>query len=152
MTPEHYTFRPSMFFEGRYQVVDAKGTPIGAARDLSDAETITRSLNKAGREQVEPLEAWKESAIKVLGEWDKVHEALGKPGKLGESMAAASLAEVQKLRALVQVLVDGCNEAIEMQQAQRGCISDAEVNLPTCMNGFSTAKEAGFTPTTDEVR
>ena len=61
-------------------------------------------------------------------------------------------AENAKLRALVQVLLDGCNEAIEMQQAQRGCISDAEVNLPTCMNGFSTAKEAGFTPTTDEVR
>ena len=56
------------------------------------------------REEVEPLEAWKESAIKVMGEWDKVHEALGKPGKLGESMAAASLAEIERLRALVQEL------------------------------------------------
>jgi hypothetical protein len=56
------------------------------------------------REKVEPLEEWKESAIKVMGEWGKVHEALGKPGKLGESMADASLAEVVRLRALVQVL------------------------------------------------
>ena len=53
------------------------------------------------REEVEPLEEWKESAINVMGEWDKVHEALGRPGKLGESIAAASLAEVERLKALV---------------------------------------------------
>lgn len=58
------------------------------------------------REEVEPLEQWKESAIKVMGEWGKVHEALGKPGKLGESMAAASVAEIERLRSLVQELVD----------------------------------------------
>jgi len=57
-------------------------------------------------EEVEPLEAWKESAIKVMGEWDKVWEALGNPGKLGESMAAASVAEIERLRALVQVIGD----------------------------------------------
>lgn len=125
---------------------------VSAGRDFADNQRLRDGYATCIREQVEPLEAWKESAIKELGRWDKVHEALGKPGKLGESMAEASLLEVQKLRALVQVLLDGCNEAIEMQQAQRGCISDAEVNLPTCMNGFSTAKEAGFTPTTDEVR
>jgi len=144
MTPEEKA-------EERYKFVDEATNK--RHDDFNDRQVERRIVYATCiREQVEPLEAWKESAINVLGEWDKVHEALGKPGKLGESMAEASLLEVQKLRALVQVLLDGCNEAIEMQQAQRGCISDAEVNLPTCMNGFSTAKEAGFTPTTDEVR
>ena len=58
---EFYTFCPSMFFEGRYQITDAKGLPIGVNRDLSDAAMLTRHLNKARldgiREQVEPLEA-----------------------------------------------------------------------------------------------
>jgi len=57
---------------------------------------------RAIREEVEPLEAWKESAVKVMGEWYKVWEALNNPGKLGESTAASSLAEVERLRALVQ--------------------------------------------------
>jgi len=139
MTPEEKA-------EERYKFVDEATNK--RHDDFNDRQVERRIVYATCiREQVEPLEAWKESAINVLGEWDKVHEALGKPGKLGESMAAASLLEVQKLRALVQVLVDGCNEAIEMQQGQRGCISDVEVNLPTCMNGFSIAKEAGFTPT-----
>lgn len=74
--------------------------------DLTTHQIAQRRLGymKAWVEEVEPLEEWKESAIKVMSEWDKVHEALGKPGKLGESMAAASLAEVVKLQALVQVL------------------------------------------------
>ena len=93
MTPEHYTFRPSMFFEGRYQVVDAKGTPIGAARDLSDAETITRSLNKAGREQVEPLEA-ENTKLRALVQ--RLVDALGHievpPNLLTDKVKAAVLA------------------------------------------------------------
>ena len=109
MTPEaaeRYAFRPSMFFEGRYQVVDAKGTPIGSARDISDAETVTRYLNKAGREEVEPLE------LKVQEQAD----------------------EVAKLRALVHVLVNAwwtADGGHDMHKA------------------IATAKEAGFTPTTN---
>ena len=96
------------------------------------------------REQVEPLEAWKESAIKVLGEWDKVHEALGKPGKLGESMAAASLAEVQKLRALVQVLFDAlANMKIDIY-------GPLTTELKAAVIALNAAKEEGFVPTTEK--
>ena len=39
--------------------------------------------------EVRELEAWKESAMMVLGEWEKVWEAAGKPGKLGASKAVS---------------------------------------------------------------
>lgn len=97
------------------------------------------------REQVEPLEAWKESAIKELSKWDKVHEALGKPGKLGESMAEASLAEVAKLRALGEAM----NLAMFAYLAHQ-----SPSNMTKCYDAMSawnvfTAKGAGFTPTTN---
>lgn len=38
---------------------------------------------------------WKAEALIVMAQWDKVHEALGSPGALGQSIAEASLAEVQ---------------------------------------------------------
>lgn len=39
--------------------------------------------------EVRELEAWKESAMMVLGEWEKVWEAAGKPGKWGTSKAVS---------------------------------------------------------------
>lgn len=50
------------------------------------------------------LRRWKAEATEVLSNWDKVFEALGRPGRLGESQAAASLAEVQRLTAGVAEL------------------------------------------------
>ena len=48
--------------------------------------------------EIANLKAWKDSAIALFAEWDKVHAALGSPGKLGQSMAQASLAEIERLR------------------------------------------------------
>ena len=90
------------------------------------------------REEVEPLEQWKESAIKVMGEWDKVHEALGKPGKLGESMAAASVAEIERLRVLVQRFVDH-----NAKWLGKGCL-EADIQWDTIV---SDCQELGFVPT-----
>lgn len=42
------------------------------------------------------LEGWKFEAMVVLGKWDEVFEALGKPGAIGASKADASLAEVNR--------------------------------------------------------
>ena len=39
--------------------------------------------------EVRELEAWKLSAMLVLGEWEKVWEAVGKPGRLGASKAVS---------------------------------------------------------------
>lgn len=39
------------------------------------------------QQQVRDLQAWKESAMTVLGEWEEVWEAVGKPGRLGASKA-----------------------------------------------------------------
>lgn len=47
----------------------------------------------------ERLRRWKAEATEVIAEWEKVHEALGRPGRLGQSKAAASEAEVLSLQA-----------------------------------------------------
>lgn len=106
------------------------------------------------REKVEPLEEWKESAIKVMGEWDKVHEALGKPGKLGESMAAASLAEVVRLRDLVQRMVNGLEGLVYLEfRNSEGLRSGAPTAkewlcaFDDAQKCIDTAKELGFAPT-----
>jgi hypothetical protein len=43
------------------------------------------------------LRRWKAEALTVLAEWDRVHEALGSPGRLGQSKAAACVAEIAHL-------------------------------------------------------
>ena len=49
-------------------------------------------------DELEHLTRWKQEAIEVIIEWEKVYDALGKPGQLGKSKAAASVAEVTALR------------------------------------------------------
>lgn len=44
------------------------------------------------QQEIRELEAWKESAMQVIGEWEKVWEAAGRPGRLGASKAASVLA------------------------------------------------------------
>lgn len=39
--------------------------------------------------ELERLRAWKTEALQVLGEWEQVWEAAGRPGRLGESKAKA---------------------------------------------------------------
>lgn len=41
------------------------------------------------------LAAWKAEAMTVLGQWDRVWEAAGKPGLLGGSTAEATLSRVK---------------------------------------------------------
>lgn len=53
------------------------------------------------RHEIAQLRGWKESAMTVLAEWDRVHEALGQPGPLGASKALSSLAEIERLVAAV---------------------------------------------------
>ena len=50
------------------------------------------------REELTRLQEWKESATALLNEWDTVHEALGHPARLGESIVAASRREALRLR------------------------------------------------------
>lgn len=57
------------------------------------------------------LRAWKESAMSVLAEWDRVHDALGRPGPLGRSLALNTLAEVERLSAENARLREACFEA-----------------------------------------
>lgn len=63
----------------------------------TDKLWATKALLRDAEQQIVRLIAWRTSAIAVMGEWDEVFKALGSPGRLGESMPANSLAEVQRL-------------------------------------------------------
>jgi hypothetical protein len=62
---------------------------------------------------VERLRAWKREATEVIGGWEKVYKALGEPGRLAESKAAAALNEVDRRIGVVarveSLLADGLN-------------------------------------------
>jgi len=83
------------------------GTPRAYARNLSKAvaldllSAVLLADRRRHRAEVEQLREWKDSAMAVLGEWDAVHAALGSPGDLGESKAAAVETEVTRLRYLL---------------------------------------------------
>lgn len=56
--------------------------------------------------EVELLMDWKRDAMRVLNGWDRVWEALGKPGPLGAMKSANALAAVQRLTRLGNELAD----------------------------------------------
>lgn len=71
-----------------------EGEPIEHVREVSPADDTPPDT----RSEVETLRHWKAEAMTVLAEWDQVFDALG-GGRLGESKAAASLDQVQRLTA-----------------------------------------------------
>jgi hypothetical protein len=72
----------------------ASGPPV----DPADMRVPTGPAPGA-RTEIDRLRRWKAEAMAVLGDWEKVYEALGRPGQLGESKAKASEAEVLRLLA-----------------------------------------------------
>lgn len=48
--------------------------------------------------EIARLRQWKQDACNVMTKWEKVWEALGRPGKLGRSKADGALVEVERLR------------------------------------------------------
>lgn len=51
--------------------------------------------------QTAELRAWKREASAVLAEWERVFNALGRPGPLGHSKPANVLAQVEAIKAIV---------------------------------------------------
>lgn len=48
--------------------------------------------------ELDRLRKWKKEAQLVMADWEKVWEALGSPGELGQSKAEAALEEIKKLK------------------------------------------------------
>jgi hypothetical protein len=81
--------------------------PGDAMRQMKAMEAVDRSAHILPSSldwasDVLELRAWKESAMSVLSEWDQVWETLGRPGRLGDSIAAASKKEVERIRGLIR--------------------------------------------------
>lgn len=94
----------------------------------AEGPALERDKLVAGlREEVKSLQQWKREACEVIGKWERVHEALGKPGKLGKSKADGALAEVERLRAeLADNLAAAQSVAAELQEQRRAAQADAE--------------------------
>ena len=52
------------------------------------------SKPEASGDDLARLAAWKSEAIEVIAAWEQVWDALGRPGRLGQSKAAAALAVI----------------------------------------------------------
>lgn len=70
-----------------------------------EAVPMAPGENSVERE-VMRLRWWKAEAIAVLDGWERVWVALGRPGPLGASKAAACEAEVARLRLVQDSLLD----------------------------------------------
>lgn len=108
-----------------------------ASRDASDIRAaeanrrnrLTIERNAEILAENERLARWKAEAATVLSTWEAVWEALGKPGALGDSKAAAALAEVERLRARVRNLerMRGERAARVALDRVRALCDDAEI-------------------------
>lgn len=62
--------------------------------------------------ECQELRGWKESAMRLLSEWDKIWETLGRPGQLGSGKAEEALKTVEAMIAEVAEL----SHSAELQQ------------------------------------
>ena len=77
----------------------ASSLMIEASDEIERLHALTEGDPTSIYAETADLRAWKESAMSVLAEWDRVHDALGRPGPLGRSLALNTLAEVERLSA-----------------------------------------------------
>ena len=85
---------------------------------------LWRAHNGMMRAEVERLRRWKTEAALVLDAWNKVYQALGQPGALGESLAAASLAKVKQMQSTerrVRALHQSAEGSLGMGSPYRYC-------------------------------
>lgn len=59
------------------------------------------------------LRRWKAEAIDVIAQWETAWEAAGRPGRLGESKAAATAREIKRLRFEVGAWRNGVADVVE---------------------------------------
>ena len=77
-------------------VDDQKNFPGATDADgVCTAEHVPETLAKEAADEIKRLRGWKETAMKVLADWEKVWEELGKPGQLGDYKPVAALAEIR---------------------------------------------------------
>lgn len=86
--------------------------------NLKDARALLDALD-AARVEVERLQRWKAEAMEVLTGWEAVHEALGKPGRLGQSKSEASRIALAAIRADIAAEVLAPIEALADEYEQR---------------------------------
>ena len=66
----------------------------------------TPTVYSEAADEIDRLRRWKREATEVIERWDKVFDALGRPGRLGELKSVAAKSEVERLRAEVHALRD----------------------------------------------
>ena len=98
----------------------ASSLMIEASDEIERLHALTEGDPTSIYAETADLRAWKESAMSVLAEWDRVHDALGRPGPLGRSLALNTLAEVERLVAENARLREALREAAWLAKLARG--------------------------------
>lgn len=70
-------------------------TPPEPCASTDPSHAFDHAVIVDAADEIERLRAWKAEATEVIGSWEQVWEALGRPGRLGESKAAAVLRAVK---------------------------------------------------------
>lgn len=78
---------------------DGGGTLASPKVEPNPREQAMLDALVALRSERDQLARWRAEGMEVLDAWDRVYEAAGKPGLLGQSMAAATENEVRRLSA-----------------------------------------------------
>ena len=112
-------------------------TPCVTADELLDEWNAGAGDLLRLRAETADLRGWKDSAMAVLADWDRVFDALGQPGPLGRSKAANALAELDRLSAENERLREALRKLLN-RMTDRGSIGGVDSHLRTTW--FSVAE------------
>lgn len=90
---------------------------------------------------LEAAQDWKAQAMRVLAEWDATYEAMGSPGRIGQSRAVALREEIERLRALSPLPDEQLDEietlvrVLDHEGAQTGECGHEPGEVDDCENG-----------------
>lgn len=115
----------------------ASSLMIEASDEIERLHALTEGDPTSIYAETADLRAWKESAMSVLAEWDRVHDALGRPGPLGRSLALNTLAEVERLSAENERLREALDKVLK-RMTERGSIGGVDSHVRT--SWFSVAE------------
>lgn len=92
------------------------------------------------------LRAWKAEALAVIGQWEQAWEALGRPGRLGESKADATVRTFRQLREERDAWMNGVADVVEPLGYDRQAACGPADLLPGLL---TLAERASSFPTSD---
>ena len=107
-----------------YDLGDKPGADVDAVGRLITDATVQECRADVAETEVQVLQEWKEAAIAVLNDWEKVWAAAGRPGSLGESKAEAVRALLARVRAFAEERAKVADPALAASVGYAECAAE----------------------------